>query len=1155
MAKSKASGTRQKAVRANITYGKKKAPALPVIKQEKVKFWPLYYLAAFLIPALLTLAAYAYFGMYPFNERSVLALDLNAQYIYYFEAFRDAFRGDGTIFYNWSRNLSGEFMGILGYYVASPFSWIIVAMPRSMILEAMMIMQLCKVGAAGLTFNIYIRKSKNTPALQSVLFSTMYAMMSYVMIQLIDPMWIDGAVFLPLIILGVEYLIDDGRKINYIIPLAIMFVAEFYIGYMIAIFVALYFFYYLIFGTKRKYSGFSEYAKTFGVMAVSTIVVLMLSIFMILPVYNGLSMGKFNFSKPDYSYKHMFELIELIPTLLPNQYYSVNVDENTRMYGRPEIYSGVLTLVLVPLYFLNKKIKRNRKLGQGLLMFIMLISMYVKPINMMWHGGQDPNWLPYRYSFIVSFILVAMAAEVFANLDGYKLPVYQPIGVFAVLAVLVYIFYLKMPSFNYNEDRYNYVAVKPYKTTETYHQDTWTELWLGTLAIGLILAAFYLIYVYMYSHTKSKASKTIMTVACAAVVFFEAGYNGYDTFKKVNKEVAFSDRSTYEEILSAPDAMKTLDAIDSGFYRAEKTYQRCVNDNMAYGLKGISHSSSVMNAKAINFIEALGYFTQSYETQYKGNTPVADSLLGIKYVLNDPVRNSGNRSLLGPTYVKVGETKYINNVNKEAQLDIYENPDALSIGYAASSDMLKLGHLGNDNQFNSMNIYLSTLTGNTAFETKEDGSIVINDFKKYFVKLEPEAYEGDTVYDPAQVRYSIYTPTDERGLQDPSRAHICYDAVANAADPVVNMHITAVNNNEIYLHTDTEFTHGVNIWVSSEQDEYGNFINHKEYGSYNENHLRPIARLGSYPAGTKLEIRFTIQKTSGSAYYTGVNEHFMFKQNGGLQIYAFDYDAFHEDIEKLKQNQWNIDAEKSNDRYLTGTVNIPENSIFYTTIPYEKGWSIKVDGKKVDNLIVSTKLEDGTTSLSNTDGGEGEIALLQATIGVKLPPGEHTISMKYTPPGFMLGIFTLILGIAVLVMFYIYDRKHNEVLIERQKERERRKLGLPEEEPEEEAPKKKVKIIKSKGAPTEDAEEKPAPAEKEEEKPAEEESADDDEKPAQPEETSGTADESSSETVDDTAEEEPEKPEKAAPAKNNSNKPKNGGKKNNNSGKKKKKKK
>ncbi len=1051
------------------TIGSKQKPPVTasdiIAAKTKVKYQPLYYVAAFMIPALLTLVAYAFFGIYPFNERSVLALDLNGQYIYYFEAIRDAFWGDGSIFYNWSRNLSGEFMGITGYYLASPFTLIVILMPRSLLLEAMMIMQLCKVGTAGLTFCIYAQKSKNVKPLQSILFSTMYAMMSYVAIQLIDPMWIDGPVFLPLIILGVEYLIDDGRKLNYIIPLAVMFVAEFYIGYMIAIFVAIYFFYYLFFGTKRKFKNSGEYFKTFGRMAVSTIVVLMCSIFMILPVYNGLSNGKFNFSKPDYTYKHMFELLELIPTLLPNQYYSVNVDEGTRMYGRPEIYCGVLTLTLLPLFFMNKKVTSKRKIGYGIITAIMIASMYIKPINMLWHGGQDPNWLPYRYSFLLSFIFVSMAAEIFSNLDGYKLSVGSVAGTFTGIAVLVAFFNERMPKYNYNQDKYQYVATVPYKTTETYHSNTHEELWLGTLVIGVMLAAVYLIYIYFYSHSKTKKGKNILTVAVAFLVFFEAGYNAYDTFKKVNKEVAYSDRSTYEEIMSAPAVVDALEEYDNGFYRSEKTFQRCVNDNLAYGLKGISHSSSVMNAKAINFVEALGYFTQSYETQYKGNNVVADSLLGIKYIIDDPNRNSGNRSLLEPIYEKIFETSYINNANNETTLDVYENKDALAIAYAASADMLKLGHLGNDNQFNSMNIFLSTLTGNTDFQTLENGSITINGFKEYYKRLEPEAYEGNSVFDPNQVRHSMYSPTDENGNVVASKVHHAYDALPNAIDPVVNMHITTQYDGVVYMHIDSDFYKGVNIWVSQDKDENGNFTNHQEYGNYLKDHIRPIIRLGSYPAGTELEVRFTITKTDGSSTYVGSNEHFMFKENGGLQFYNLDYDAFHEDINQLKQNQFEINMEKSNDRYLEGTVNINEGQILFTTIPYEDGWTLKIDGKKANDLIIETVNEDGTVHYANDSSADsGKIIMLESTIGLKLPAGQHTITMKYTPPGFNIGIFTLILGIAVMAMFYIYDRKNNPVLIELQKEKERRKLGLAPEETAESAKRKNVQIIKSKGA-------------------------------------------------------------------------------------------
>ncbi|MDE5861149.1 MAG: YfhO family protein, partial [Ruminococcus sp.] len=166
------------------------------------------------------------------------------------------------------------------------------------------------------------------------------------------------------------------------------------------------------------------------------------------------------------------------------------------------------------------------------------------------------------------------------------------------------------------------------------------------------------------------------------------------------------------------------------------------------------------------------------------------------------------------------------------------------------------------------------------------------------------------------------------------------------------------------------------------------------------------------------------------------------------------------DIEQLKQHQFIVDTEVSNDRYLEGTVNIAEGQMLFTTIPYEDGWTLKIDGKKANNLITEIKNEDGTVRYqNNSDIDTGTVIALESTIGLKLPAGEHTITMKYTPPGFNLGMFTLILGIGIIVLFYMYDKKNNEVLIAIRKEKEN-----PESATNEESGKKKVQIIKTKGA-------------------------------------------------------------------------------------------
>ena len=1032
---------------------------------KKLNVWAI--LAAFAIPAILTLIAYIGFDVFPFGKRSVLTLDLNGQYIYYFEGLRDAFWGDGSALYNWSRNLSGGFMGIIGYYLASPFTLIVMLMPRTLILEAVMIMQICKVGAAGAAFCIYAQRSKRLGGIPSVTFSTAYALMSYVAIQLINPMWIDGPIFLPLIILGVEYLIDDGRKINYIIPTALIFVANFYIGFMVAIFVAIYFVYYLFFGTTKKYRKLEDYAKTCGVMAGTTIVVLMCSAIMILPVYNALALGKFDFSEPVYDWKErLFKLPELIPTLLPNQYYSVNVDTGTGFYGRPEIYCGVLTLVLVPLYFFNSKIRYNRKIGNAFLILVMVMSMYIKPLNMYWHGGQDPNWLPFRYSFLLSFILVSMAAEVFSHLDGYKLSPYSAGGTFAGVAILALWFSAIQEKYNYNESKYKYAAVTPYTDEMNYGSDRWDEIWLGTIAIGIILAGVYLVMVYGYSRMKKESAKKALLISMAAVVSFEAGYNCYDSFRKIYKEVGNSCRDSYAEIIDAPNVVDALESYDGSFYRAEKTYQRMVNDNMAYGLRGISHSSSVMNTRAIRFLENLGYFTQSFESKYEGNSPIADSLLGIKYVIDDPTRKQGDKNILDASYEKVFSTN-INSYYEPQQiirknaLDVYENPNALAIGYMADDDIIRFGSLGNENPFDNLNNYLSALTGNTPEITQPvSGSVKLNP-KQYYKRV--ELAEDAVNFDINSVYLHDYVNPSTGTVHD------TYEARAGAADAVVNVNMTVPVDGDIYMHLGSEIKRQCNVWIGI-KDETGEYHGRNSTlydgcGTYFETNSSPIVRLGEFSKGEEIQVRFTIISTGPNNTYDGTDEYIMVRKNesdggSGFHFYYLDKEEFEKDINTLKAQQWEIDTDESTERHLVGKVTAKANQILVTSIPYEPGWTIKVDGKKLDSRIVEQEDENGNVKLLNYDSGDGELILMDSVIGIRLGEGEHTVEMIYTPPGFKFGVVTLILGIAAIVMLYLYDRKKNVVLVARRKVKEQAALGIAAEE----APVKKVQIIKSKGA-------------------------------------------------------------------------------------------
>ena len=142
---------------------------------EKSYLW-----LCFGVPIAIMYVIYLALGIHPFGDASVLVLDLNAQYVYFYEALRECVHGDQSLLYSFSRQLGGEFMGIYAYYLASPLSYIVALFPQHRILEALLTIILLKTGLCGLSFGFYLHKnSKNPNKIIIVAFSVMYALCSF----------------------------------------------------------------------------------------------------------------------------------------------------------------------------------------------------------------------------------------------------------------------------------------------------------------------------------------------------------------------------------------------------------------------------------------------------------------------------------------------------------------------------------------------------------------------------------------------------------------------------------------------------------------------------------------------------------------------------------------------------------------------------------------------------------------------------------------------------------------------------------------------------------------------------------------------------------------------------------------------------------------
>lgn len=577
---------------------------------------------SFLLPALILLISYFIFGVFPVGRQSVLSLDLNGQYVYYYDHMYDVLYGDESIFYSWSRNLSGEWMGIIGYYLASPFNLIVWLFPRANILDGLLTMMCVKAGAIGLCMSIYLSRSKNFSKLTTIVFSVCYALCAYSVVQIMNPMWLDGVMILPIICLGIERFVDQRRFRLLVFAWVYGFVSCFYIGYMLAIFSVIYFMLYMVI-TKHSEARENFFKIAFSILGLGVVAV-MISAFMLIPVYESLSYGKFEFSTPNYSLVKNFPFIELFDKILPNSYDTV------RMSGLPFIYCGTITVLLIPSYFFNHKIKRSERIGYAAVMLILVLCMYIRPVDMLWHGGQMPNWLPYRYSFMLSFLMCVIAASAFERIKEIST---RCIGITCAVWFGIMIYQENMD--NFVEDLNN-------------GRDTLNSF---TTIIPAMIILFTVTAVVLqlrrnFNMDLRKNRTRVFSLILLCVVCSETTYSTATQIYTQHKDIVFSNRASYlDVILPLREKVNEIKEQDDGFYRIEKLFFRTVNDPLAVNMYGLSHSSSTLNAKPIELLKRLGFTARSHYTRYSGATLITSSLFGVKYELStdnnttDDVRN------------------------------------------------------------------------------------------------------------------------------------------------------------------------------------------------------------------------------------------------------------------------------------------------------------------------------------------------------------------------------------------------------------------------------------------------------------------------------------------------------------------------------------
>lgn len=910
-------------------------------------------LCCFAVPFLAMILLYTCIKVWPAGEHSVLVLDLNAQYVYYFEELREILTGGDSIIYSFNRNLGGEFLGIFAYYLSSPFSLIVALFPKDMITEALYLILVLKTGFCGLTFGYYLTKTRKMHRVHAIMFSAMYALSSYVLVMQHNVMWIDNVLAFPLILLGVDEIICRGKYKMLVLSLAYCLLSNFYIGYMTCFFVLIWFFirYFMLTPNERNPRDVDyHFARVLIRIAAAAIVAVMISAVIILPVYYSLSFGKLEFSNPDYTPKQIFDFIDILTKTFFGSYDTV------RPEGMPFLYCGTLALVIAPLYFFSKNIPTRRKIGFLVMMLFLAVSFNFNILDYIWHGFQRPNWLNARFAYMFVGLMLIMAADAFRNL--------KEIGARAVMtsAVLWCGMILVLDKFGYK------------------NLPDFAAVWCTILFLAITAAA---VPAFIRSVNDSRKRRITSATLCCLVIA-ELFINGVIMLGKLDEDVVFSTRESYRTVIDKYlTAASTFDDEDDTFYRAEKLAHRTKNDAMALNINGMTNSTSTLNARVIKLLAQFGYASRSHWSYYAGSTAPTDALFAMKYIMTDP----NNKNVDIPSYIYDLYELY---ATTEDGVEIYKNPYFLSIAFSADAGVLEYdlplvdpnAQKGGITE-NIKALWKSIFKDKDAEEEEKPAPL-----KKEYV--DPFTYMNELYSALLGREVTIWTEATLESTKDSgckrvtTTGHKGYKPDGSGSSSKVTYTVSIDSEKPLYVYFPSDYPRKATLYIDGVKEGY-----------YFDSQSFSLRELGSYEVDETVTV--DLQLTTDSLYVRN-DAHF---------FWYFDKEAYIEAVEELRKGS--MLAYSKVDHKITGTVNVPDgNEVMFTTIPYDAGWEIKVDGKKVETVPV----------------------LNDTLLAFAVTPGEHTIEMTYKASclrnGLLISIAGVLIFAAVWVAESLYNRKRKK---------------------------------------------------------------------------------------------------------------------------------
>lgn len=976
-----------------------------------------FFLLSFFIPAFIFAYGFAENGIRPFDsdgDSQMLVIDLWHQYYPFFRVEREKLLSGGSFLYSWQNGLGSDFLSLIAYYAASPINWISVFFGADHVREALSFILVGKIGFAGAFFSCFLRYTYKRRDFSLCIFSSMYALCSYMLGYYWNVMWFDTIALFPLVMMGIVAITREGKWKVFTFALALSLFSNYYIGLFTCIFCVFMF----TASGIIEFRGIKDLLRKIFIMIRSSILAIALAAFILLPSYYGL--------KITYSANNTFPE-ETIQNYKWNEIFAnlVSYKNPTALDGLPNFSSGMLAIMLFGVFMLSFGVKIREMGAYSLMLGLMVVSCNINKLDLIWHGLHVPNQIPHRYAFIFSFVLIVMAYRAYDVLLKNGIKAYQLL-LMLVGPVIVFwcerLYYVK----DENDPKKEYlrfhsvgfdngvkyaaviaaallvicVAVRLIPLKKKRIRNGISNIILTASAAVSLICIIIFIYKYEYRKESLDISESVkksmiitaayfmifltvkvfpfrrkavrnffMNAAVGTAVFSELISNAVTGLGTLTPSSYSSYPANGREVQSLLN--KASNSEESLFYRTETASSWTLNNSALYGYNGVSQFSSTANVSVTTLYSRLGLYASEAGNRYyyRTSTPVVNSLLGLRYIIgsNGPLNT---------------EEKFLEYFDSAGHSYLYRNKYPLSLGFMMNEEILELKDSAGINPLEYQNDIVRLAAG-------IDEPI----FNAYGVTLVER--NGMDVTKNGFGNYTFRTIENDDG----SKPSVTYSYEGReGAVLYAYMGSSGSSVDDIRVSCD-------DVWVMPNDDK--DLI--KSYPV--------VIPLGNSGEGTMSKVYMTARdgKTSG---------------NYQLKPYTMELDLFEEFYSRLADEQLEITSFK--DTEIKGRITAEKDGVMYLSIPYEKGWSVYIDGKKADTFKV-----------------------LHAMLGARVAKGSHDIVLKYSPEGFKEGLVISGAGATVtgIVIWFDYRRKKKKKRRGRISESVSDDIdgnyGLPEEENEE----------------------------------------------------------------------------------------------------------